>query len=50
MDSYICCHCECPLDYYSNEKHASRRSCKLSKSGYHKFTNKFIYNIEWFLN
>lgn len=48
MDNYICCHCYCPYDYYCNIKHASRRSCKVSKSGYHDFVNKHILNITKF--
>ena len=48
MDYSICCHCDCPYDYYSNEKHASRPSCKVSKNGYHNFVNKYILNISRF--
>ena len=50
MDSYICCECHCPYDYYYNKEHASRQSCKVSKSGYHYFENKYyLYIKEFFM-
>lgn len=48
MDTYICCHCNCPYHYYSNIKHASRKSCRVSKNGHHAFTNKHIHNLNMF--
>lgn len=48
MDSYICNDCGCPYSYYSNVEHASRKSCKVSKSGYHYFNNKYIVYLKSF--
>lgn len=50
MDAKICVHCNCPHDYYSNEYHASRKSCRISKNGHHEFEYKFIYGFKMFLN
>lgn len=48
MDSYICCHCGCPYNHYYNINHASRKSCRLSNSGYHFFKNKYLIYIKEF--
>lgn len=50
MDSYVCCECGCPYNYYTDLKHASRKSCKESKSGHHYFENKYILSVKKFFS
>ena len=37
-----CLDCGVPYDYYTNNEHRSRQSCRKSKNGYHKFPSRFI--------
>lgn len=49
MFNRICIYCECPYSYYSDNKHASRKSCKVSLSGFHNFQIKIMYYVNKFL-
>ena len=38
-----CVYCGVSYSYYNGPKHASRKSCRISDSGYHKF----VYFWDW---
>lgn len=43
-----CKHCGVGLAYYSNRQHSYRKSCIISKSGYHYFVTDpyyFVYTV-----
>ena len=40
MGNNYCIHCGTPLNYYINNKHASRKSCRFSHDKIHNFQSK----------
>jgi len=40
MGNNYCVHCGTPLNYYINNNHASRNSCRFSHDKFHKFESK----------
>ena len=46
-----CIHCGVARSYYFSNEHASRKSCRKSKSGYHDFSGIiYYYFISKFFN
>lgn len=39
-DKDNCVECDVPYSYYLSDEHRSRKSCKVSKTGYHRFKEK----------
>ena len=46
MGNYQCKYCNCPYNYYSDLKHATRNSCIVSTNNYHVFQYSLINKIE----
>ena len=42
MGNKVCVHCGVPRDYYADEKHWTRPSCRVSPSGHHNFAFKIF--------
>ena len=47
MGNKVCIHCGVPMDYYRDESHWSRPSCRKSPSRHHTFALKIFQCCCW---